>query len=232
LRECIIIGHKGAAGHAPENTLLSFAAAYELGAAMVELDVHETLDGHLVCIHDESVDRTTNGTGQVREMTLDQIRRLDAGRGEKIPLLSEVLDFVRGKLQVNIEIKTLGLESRLLELISSRNMFETVLVSSFKHGTILKLKELNPNIKTAALVKSVTPDLISSIVKLGPDAINPLYTIAHREFIEAAHEKGLKVYPWTVNEALAMSRLVRDGADGIITDYPDIALKVVRKYIC
>jgi glycerophosphoryl diester phosphodiesterase len=232
LRECIIIGHKGASGHAPENTLLSFAVAYDLGAEMVELDVHETLDGQLVCIHDEDVDRTTNGTGLVHEMTLDQIRELDAGRGEKIPLLSEVLDFARGKLQVNIEIKTLGIESRLLELISSRNMFETILVSSFKHETIRTLKELNPNIKTAALVKSITPDMIPSILKLEPDAINPQYTNVHRRFIELAHENGLRVYPWTVNDASTMHRLVRDGVDGIITDYPDIGLKVVSEFTC
>jgi glycerophosphoryl diester phosphodiesterase len=231
LQERIIIGHKGAAGLAPENTLLSYTTAFELGIPMIELDIHETLDGHLVCIHDESVDRTTNGVGIVCEMTLNQLKRLDAGKGERIPLLSEVLDFARNKLRINIEIKTLGVESRLVDLVASRNMIGDVLVSSFFHGTLLAIKELNPIIKTAALINTIKPNLIPYVLELGADAVNPRFTSIRSEFVEDAHQNRLNVYAWTVNDAITMSELFRIGVDGIITDYPDIGLDVVRRFI-
>jgi glycerophosphoryl diester phosphodiesterase len=229
LQDCIIIGHKGAAGHAPENTLLSFFKAFELGVPMVELDVHETLDGHLVCIHDKSVDRTTDGVGIVHEMTLSQIKKLDAGSGERIPLLSEVLDFARGKMKVNIELKAVGLESLIVDLVTSRHMADDVLVSSFSHETLPSIKELKSTIRTAALVHSLDAKTIPYLLKIGVDAVNPLYTSITREFIEDAHRNKLKVYAWTVNDATVMGKLFKDGVDGIITDYPDIGLDVVHR---
>lgn len=224
MRECIIIGHRGAAGLAPENTLLSYRTALEMGAQMIELDIHETYDGHLVCIHDDAVDRTTNGTGVVAEMTLRELRALDAGQGEKIPLLSEVLDLARNRLQVDIELKVLSVEKRVLDLVGDRDMLGSVIVSSFYHGTILAAKELNPKVATAALIASPKEELISYVVDLGADAVNPLYSLVTHDFVEEAHRRSLRVYPWTVNDVSIMVDLIRAEVDGIITDFPNIGM--------
>ncbi|MFW9927351.1 MAG: glycerophosphodiester phosphodiesterase, partial [Candidatus Thorarchaeota archaeon] len=126
-----IIGHRGASGHAPENTFLSFEKAWNFGATMIELDVHETIDGHLVCIHDSTIDRTTNGTGKVNSLSLNEIQSFDAGLGQIVPLLDDVLTFARGKMQINIELKIGGIEEKIVSLDNDLKMTNDVLVSSF-----------------------------------------------------------------------------------------------------
>lgn len=226
--ERIIIGHRGAAGLAPENTLLSFRKALNLGVHMIELDIHETLDGHLVCIHDSSVDRTTDGTGNVAELTLQELRRFDAGQGEKIPLLHEVLDMARNRMKVNIELKTLGVEKDVIDLIVARKMIHEVIVSSFFHGTLLAIKELNSEIRTAILIDTPKDDLISYTLELGSNAINPKFSFVSNTMIEDAHRHSLKIYPWTVNDTSQMMELLIMGVDGIITDYPNLGLDVMK----
>jgi glycerophosphoryl diester phosphodiesterase len=228
--EQIIIGHRGAAGLAPENTLLSFQTALDLGVHMVELDVHETLDGHLICIHDSNVERTTNGAGTVSEMTLQELRSFDAGQGEKIPLLYEVLDLARNRMRVNIELKTLGVEKEVVNQITSRNMIDEVMVSSFLHGTLLAMKELNSQIKTGTLVADSMDDLISYTLELGSDAINPRFSIVSHELIDDAHRNCLQIYPWTVNGYSQMLMLLQMGVDGIITDFPNLGLEILKEY--
>ena len=230
MQECLIIGHRGAAGLAPENTMLAYRTALHLGAPMIELDIHETLDGHLICIHDTTVDRTTNGSGMVSEMTLREIRALDAGLGERIPLLGEVLDLARGSMRVNIELKTLGVEKRLLDLVANRNMLDGILVSSFYHGSILSIKELSPRIPTGALISEPQDGLVSYVVDLGANAVNPLHSLVTHELVEEAHRESLEIYPWTVNDRPRMFELFRCDVDGIITDYPDAGLDALRKF--
>ena len=230
MRGYIIIGHRGATGLAPENTLLSFRTAMNLGAHMVELDIHETLDGHLVCIHDGTVERTTNGTGTVAEMTLQELRTFDAGQGEKIPLLYEVLDLVRNRMRVNIELKTLGVEKNVEEQVVSRNMIDEVIVSSFFPANLLAMKELNPEIKTAILVSYPMNDLIPYTMELGSDAVNPRFSFVSNEMIEEAHKNSLKIYPWTVNDGSQMHMLLQMGVDGIITDFPNLGLEVLKGF--
>ncbi|PNX52508.1 MAG: hypothetical protein BV458_09225 [Thermoplasmata archaeon M9B2D] len=228
LHQRIIIGHRGAAGLAPENTLLSFRTALDLGVHMVELDIHETLDGHLVCIHDSSVERTTDGVGNVAEMTLDELKHLDAGQGQTIPTLQNVLDMARSNMKVNIEIKTLGVESKIVDLVTSRDMLHDVLVSSFFHGTLPIIKELNSEISTAILVDKPKHDLVSYSKELGANAINPRFSFVSIEIIEEAHENSLNVYPWTVNDSSKMLELLRMGVDGLVTDYPNLGLAVLN----
>ncbi|MBN2228480.1 MAG: glycerophosphodiester phosphodiesterase [Candidatus Thorarchaeota archaeon] len=226
MQNCIIIGHRGAAGHAPENTLLSFQTAFEFGADMVELDIHETLDGHLVCIHDADVSRTTDGTGLVSEHTLNELRELDAGKGERIPLLSEVLSYAKNRLKVNIELKTLGVEKKIIDLLVERQMINDVVISSFYHGTLLVMKELDKRVFTAALISHSQDDLINYICELGVDALNPHYEIITNEIVSQAHNHGVLIYPWTVNDIDRMFDLIRNlRVDGIITDFPDIGVK-------
>ncbi len=230
LQECLIIGHRGAAGLAPENTMLSYRTALDLGVPMIELDIHETIDGHLVCIHDSSVDRATDGSGIVAEMTLREIRGLDAGLGERVPLLSEVLDLARGRMSVNIELKALGVEKKVLDLVTDRSMLDSIIVSSFYHGSILAMKELNPNVPTSALIAESKEGLVSYVVDLGADALNPLHSLVTHDLVEEAHRKSLRIYPWTVNDASRMFELLRLGVDGIITDFPNVGLDVLSEF--
>jgi glycerophosphoryl diester phosphodiesterase len=230
LQKRMIIGHRGAAGHAPENTLLSFATALNLGAHMIELDVQETLDGHLVCIHDRTLDRTTDGSGAVSEMTLQDLRTFDAGLGEKIPLLSEVLDMARNRLKVNIELKTLGVEKRVFDLVNFREMAHEVMVSSFFHDTLIAMKEISSEVETAILINAPKSNLIPYTLELGFNAINPRFSLVSHEMIEEAHNNSLKIYPWTVNDSSQMLELLNLGADGIITDYPNVGVEALKRY--
>ncbi|TFH06840.1 MAG: glycerophosphodiester phosphodiesterase, partial [Candidatus Thorarchaeota archaeon] len=142
----LVVAHRGASGSAQENTLLAFQLAYEIGAHMIETDVQETVDGTLVCIHDYDVDRTTNGTGAIAELTYREIRDLDAGNGAKIPTLDEVLDYVRGKMKINIELKVTGVEKDVLSAVKERNMISEVTISSFLHGTLISTRNLDDRI--------------------------------------------------------------------------------------
>jgi glycerophosphoryl diester phosphodiesterase len=223
----IVIAHKGASGHAPENTLLSFQRAIDLGAHMIELDLRETLDGELVCVHDPTVDRTTNGTGAIHELTYKELRGLDAGEGEYIPLLTEVLRLASGKIKVNIDLKVIEVEKKLIDLIEDYKMVEDVLVSSFFHGTLGTLRDLSENIETAVLVEVPIDDLVVYAMDFKVNAINPDHKLVTPELVEEAHSVGLKVYPWTVNDLQMMKQLLALGVDGLITDYPDRAARAM-----
>ncbi len=227
----MVIGHRGAPAQAPENTLLSFETALRMGADMIELDIQQTADGHIVCIHDEEVDRTTDGHGNVCELTYDQIRALDAGSGQRIPLLTEVLDFAKGKIGVNIEIKAPNIEERALKMVKERNMLGEVIFSSFLHKSLVKVKSLEPRAFTAVLYSSEMDDVVTYAKGLGADAINPLFFILDEETIRTAHEAGLRVYPWTLNDEEFITEYVRLGVDGVISDMPDLAAKVIDELL-
>jgi glycerophosphoryl diester phosphodiesterase len=228
MRKPIVIGHRGAAAHAPENTLHSFETAVKLGADMIELDVQETKDGELICIHDYDVARTTNGAGLVSELTLAEIRDLDINSGHKIPLLSEVFDNMKNKISINIEIKVLDIETKLVNLIDQFGITKDVLVSSFFHDTLRILKNINSEIRTAILLNQPIEDTVNYALNLNADGINPLFYTLEPNMIELAHAENLVVYPWTVNLKESMVELLTMGVDGIITDYPDIARSVIE----
>jgi glycerophosphoryl diester phosphodiesterase len=227
----IVIAHKGASAYAPENTLLSFRRAYELGAQMIELDVHETLDGQLVCIHDKTVDRTTDGSGEVRNLSYEELMKMDAGDGERIPLLEDVLIFASGKLQVNIELKVIGVEMEVLDLVEKTGMNDSIIISSFLHGALSTIKEISSNSATAILIKDKMNDLVQYAVDLKANAINPDHKLVSTDLVKDAQMHALRVYPWTVNDTATMKRLFGIGVDGIITDYPDVALDILRSSI-
>jgi glycerophosphoryl diester phosphodiesterase len=228
LTKPIIIAHRGASGHAPENTLLSYRRALDFGAQMIELDVHETLDGQLVCIHDSTVDRTTDGSGEVHDFTYNELRDLDAGEGERIPLLEDVLKFASGKLQVNIELKVIGVEKNLLDILDRLEMLSNVLISSFIHGILATVRNLNEHVLTAILISKPMDELVGYALDFNANAINPHYQLVSPKLLEQSHDLGLKVYPWTINDSTIMHELVSVGVDGIITDYPDQAFDVLR----
>jgi len=227
----IIIAHRGASAQAPENTLLAFKKAWHLGAQMIELDVHETVDGHLVCIHDPNIDRTTNGTGKVNSLTLKEIQEVDAGLGQRVPLLSEILEFARGKIQVNIELKTPGVENKVASLLSEMTFIDDAIVSSFLHLSLSEIKEIVDRIRIAILLQKEIDDLSSYAYGLNAYAVNPLHELVSETMVSNAHNRGIKVYPWTVNDEEQMVKLFEKGVDGLITDCPDKGVKVLRSVV-
>jgi glycerophosphoryl diester phosphodiesterase len=221
------IAHRGASGSFPENTLAAFRAAIEAGAEMCELDVQLTCDGAIVVIHDDTVDRTTGGIGAVATMTLAEMKRLDAGAkfddrfaGERIPMLEEVFDLVEGRCALNIEIKSDGLETRVTELIRTRNAFGWTLVSSFDWAALARIRHIAPEIRVGLLASRWPARLIGAATEMKAAAINPRVDIVTEDLCIAAHGREMSVYAWTVDEPAEMRRLIAYGVDGIMTNWP------------
>lgn len=221
-----IIAHRGASGYEPENTLASFEKAIELGADMIELDVYVLKSGELVVIHDSTVNRTTNGSGHVTRFTLEELRRLDAGNGQKIPLLREVFDLVDKRVAINIELKGAHTAHPVAQLLTeymtihgwSANLF---LVSSFKHAELQQFMWLLPNIHAGALYKS-NPNSLSLIShNRHLYATNLNASFVNTKSVDTAHSRGTKVYVYTVNTPAEAARMQAMHVDGIFTNYPD-----------
>jgi glycerophosphoryl diester phosphodiesterase len=227
------LAHRGASGHAPENTMAAFRLAEQLGADGFELDVQVTRDGVPVVIHDELLDRTTNGRGLVLHHTLAEIRALDAGSwygsafvGEKIPTLEEVLLTFGKRMLLNIELKNSyhhmpELEEKTIALIRKYHIEKSVVVSSFHHGSMQRVHQLAPDIPTALLYDCCLVDAVGYAKRLGASALHPFYATVREELIEEAHREGIEVGVWTVNEPDAMERMIAINVDAIITNYPD-----------
>jgi glycerophosphoryl diester phosphodiesterase len=194
---------------------------------MCELDVQATRDDAVVVIHDETVDRTTNGVGAVAQLTLDEIRLLDAGlkkseayRGERIPTLDEVLKAVKGKLGLNIEIKEGAVERQVCELMRSYDALGTSMVSSFEWKALEIVQSIDPEIRLALLAEKNRELLIDAATSMRAYAVNPRFDMVDAAFCDKAHSLGLKVFVWTVDAPDVMRILVRHGVDGIMTNYP------------
>ncbi len=218
------IGHRGAAGYEPENTLRSFRKAIELGVDMVELDVRRTKDGKFVVIHDDTVDRTTQGSGAVAEMTLAEIMELDAGRGEKIPTLDEVLNLVGGKAGMDIEVKDPGTGQAIGQFLTDRLACDAksddFIISSFLPRELV-VEYYPRNVRRLLLVKECSADSIRAAVTLGVWGIGPKAELVDKDFVKAAHDAGLKVLPWTADEPILIHQLKALGVDGIFSNFPD-----------
>ena len=228
-----VVGHRGAMGHAPENTMASFADGLALGADWIELDVQLSRDGELVVIHDPTVDRTTNGSGFVKDLSLEELRQLDAGSwfgprfaGAHIPTLAEVLDWARGRTRLIVEIKNgpifyPGIAERVVACLREHNVVRETMVISFDHCVVRQVKSLEPAQRTGILyvARAVDPVLLAS--QSGAEVLMPLSSYVTEELIALAHAAGLSVSTWTVNEPEEMRRLISLGVDGIGTNYPD-----------
>jgi len=215
------IGHRGAKFYEPENTLRSFKKALELGVDAVELDVRRTRDGELVVIHNAEVDRTTNGKGLVSELTLEEIKQLDAGKGEKIPTLEEALDFLDKRVKILIELKEAGIEEAVLKLVREKGLKNNVIVISFLEEALRRIRELDGEVETGLIyVRHENP--VEKALELKANYLLPLYRFTHSSLIRKAHENGLKVIVWTINDEKGALEYVRKGVDGITSDRPDI----------
>lgn len=222
LSRILVIAHRGASAYEPENTLRAIKRAIDLGADMIEVDVRATRDGHIVVIHDATVDRTTNGKGYVKDMTLKELKRLDAGLGERIPTLQEVISLVKGRAGLVIEVKVPGIEGEVLKMINEHKISDDVIITSFHHPTLLRIKNLNERIQTGIIIASrpVRPAQLALDAK--SDSIFPKYTYLDSEMVEDAHKHGLTIYPWTVNDLEDAELLIKMEVDGIVTNKPDI----------
>jgi glycerophosphoryl diester phosphodiesterase len=227
-----IIAHRGASAAAPENTIAAFQLALDLQADGIELDVMLTADKQLVVIHDDTVDRTTNGSGRVADMTLEEIRALDAGEGEKVPTLSEVLDAFGGKLLINIELKnytsifdTLPVE--VSKLIESYGLIENVLISSFNPFNISRVRRRIPDAKLGLITQ---PEQAQHWIWrfFEYDSLHPYFKDVDAILVSALHARNRKVNAWTVDDPKEIKRLVDLQVDGIITNDPKGAQEVLR----
>jgi glycerophosphoryl diester phosphodiesterase len=214
------IGHRGAAGHEPENTLRGFEAAVALGADMVELDVHLCASGELVVIHDETVDRTTNGSGTVAGMTLSELRSLDAGKGERIPTLAEVFSTLRGRAGVNIELKGVGTAEPVHDYLKGVHA-GNVIVTSFDWKMLARMRELSEEVRIGPLVYEDMAEALAVAEEIEAYSVNPYHRKIDAGYVAEAHGSGLRVYPWTVNEARDIGRVIGLSVDGVISDFPD-----------
>jgi len=215
----LIFGHRGAPGYPrrAENTCASFRKALQSGASGLEFDVRRCGDGRLVVVHDETIDRTTNGRARVRNLSYKELRRFDAGFGEPIPLLTDVLDEFGGRCLLNIELKDAGIASDVKELVLQRQLDGHVIVSAFEWN---ELQLLGPEIPIA-LLSSKSKNLISRARDLDATAIHPRCDIVSRALLAAAREAELRVHVWTVNDPAEVSRFRDLGVDGIFTDFPE-----------
>lgn len=240
----LVIGHRGFSAAAPENTLASFKKAMEVGVDMIELDVHLSKDGQVVVIHDDTLNRTTNGKGKVAGYTLNELKQLDAGSwfgsqfsGERIPTLREVLELTRGQVSLCIELKggDLGqytlkdLADRSLQEVEKAAMLSQVLFASFDLSAIERIREKNPGIPVA---------LIYSRSWSSPQEVTggrPIPVLSFRGTVltqtnaSKARLEGIKVLVWTLNAEEHMEHFLKIGVDGIITDYPDRLIKILQK---
>jgi len=229
-----VVGHRGAMGHCPENTMASFERGLELGADWIELDVHLSADGALVVIHDETLDRTTNGHGLVREHTLAELKALDAGDGQPIPTLDQVLVWAHSRNAiVDIEIKNAplyyeGIEEAVVACLNQHDMTEEVIVISFDHASVARVKELEPRVATGVLYACRPTDAGIGLARAaGADAVLPHWAYVTPSDVAAAHAAGLSVAPGSLNKTEVLRQLIASGVDAIGTNHPDILRDVL-----
>ncbi|TJZ44106.1 glycerophosphodiester phosphodiesterase [Streptomyces piniterrae] len=216
----LTIGHRGVMGVEPENTLRSFVRAEREGLDVIELDLHLSKDGALVVMHDADVDRTTDGTGPIAERTLAELRELDAGRGERIPVFEEVVEAVRAPLQA--EIKDVAAAQALAEVMRARDLTGRVEVISFHDEALAAIRTLLPGVRTALVGSRYGSDVVDRAQAVGASMLSLNIRRLTLELVERAHAAHLKVLGWTVNTHDHL-RLVRGlGLDGAVTDLPEI----------
>ena len=223
----LIFGHRGAVNLAPENTLKSFRKAIELQADFIEFDILETKDGKIVVCHDEEIFRLTGHHGFIRELTLEELKTFDFGEGEKIPTFEELIELTKGKINLNSEVIVKGIANKVIDIIKKYDIMDSIMVSSFKHQELLEFQKIDSTIKLAYLENnnyesSCTWKKKEQWIQFCIDnnfyAINSFYPLINQQFVDFAHNNNIKVFPYAVESAPAMRKLIKYGVDGIITD--------------
>lgn len=236
----LVLAHRGASGYAPENTMEAFKKAIEQGADGFELDVQLTKDGEIVVIHDETIDRTSDGKGWVKDYTFEKLRKFNFNNHNSkfdhcdIPTMREVFELVKPtNLVINIEIKTgvvfYPIEEKLLALTKEMGMEDRVFYSSFNHYTVKKIHELDPSTTVGFLYADGPIDMPEYGKKHGVNALHPaLYNLQYPGFVEECKKNGLALNVWTVNEEQYVKMCIDAQVDSVITNYPDMARRVIE----
>ncbi|HEX3371229.1 MAG TPA: glycerophosphodiester phosphodiesterase family protein [Candidatus Acidoferrales bacterium] len=239
-----VIAHRGASGHAPENTMASFQRAVELGARFIETDLQITRDARVIAFHDLTYERTSTGTGDVHDLSFKQVRKLDAGSwfgerdgksfaGEKVPVLEEILDFAeKNDIIFYLEIKfgqAWGIEHIVVATLRDRNASARVVVISFDPSTLDTVQRLDSTMMTGLLCEIPSSDLVERAVRAGARQLVARGDLITTDVVEKAHRAGLQVVAWTINEVDQMQRMIAAGVDGIITDYPERLLELLHR---
>jgi len=223
-----IMGHRGAPADEPENTLGSFRRALAVGVAAVEMDVQLTKDGRLAVIHDETLDRTTNGRGPVRDFTLAELKKLDAGRGEAVPSLEEVFDLVQGKADLVVELKQPEAAGALLDFFQKRQAFEGATVISFWHPAVKALKKAEPRLNTGVLLVGCPVDPVGLARAADAGALVLQYVYVTPELVAAAHDHGLLVYVWNIDDTKTLPPYLTMNLDGIGSNRPGVLIEYLK----
>jgi glycerophosphoryl diester phosphodiesterase len=239
--EPLIYAHRGASKYAPENTMAAFIKGVEMGAGGIELDVRLTKDGHVVIIHDDTVKRTSNGQGNVRDMSLEQLKALDFGswfseefKGEKILTLEEAMKFAAiHNLMLNVELKALhSIQRELVEkvekIVMECEMVNQTIVSCFNHGYIKEMKAINPKVKTGMLYTAAMIGTLDYALVLGASNIHPNYEFLDEYTARDCKKAGIGINVWTVDHEKDVKRMIELGVNGIITNTPDTVLQVMK----
>jgi glycerophosphoryl diester phosphodiesterase len=233
----MVIAHRGASSYAPENTLAAFDLAIEMGVSDLELDIHAASDGHLVVIHDDSVDRTTNGSPPVTSHTLAALAALDAGSwfhpkfaGERIPTLAGVLERYKGRAHIHTELKgrSADLSRRTVDLIRRLGMVKQVTITSFQKARLEETRAFAPELPTGWLVAEASDERIAEARTLGLTQLCPRADTVTREVVHRLHAEGFVVRAWGVATEALMQQVVRAGADGMTVNFPDKLLAYVK----
>ena len=221
------IGHRGAKGYLAENTLESIQLALQFGVDAIEIDVHKCKSGELVVFHDFTLERITDGQGEIASKSWEELKRLYVYEKFRIPLLTEVLDLIKGKCWINIELKGLNTAAKTVRIIQhyikNQNWNqEDFLVSSFQKDELLEVFKKDPDIQIGVLTETSFKEAIQLGAMLNAKAIHPPLGIITQENVKQAHKAGFKIFVWTVNEPADILRMKDFGVDGIISDFPDL----------
>ena len=229
----LVVAHRGANGHAPENTLAAFRLAADQGADAIEFDVRATADGHLVVIHDASLARTTDGEGEIGALTLEEVRRADAGGrrgaaflGERVPTLDEVLCAARGRLLVDIELKVTGIETQVVEHLARLEMIPDALVTSFLEEALLATRAVDQGVALGLLQQ--WPNT-ARLVDLGTDVYLPPVRALSAAMVQFCRTRGVRVIPWTVRSADEARAALQWGVRALIADDPLLARRAIEE---
>ena len=234
----LVVSHAACAGHAPENTLAGLRLALHMGADAIEVDVHLSADGIPVLIHDDTVDRTTDGRGAVAALTLAELQELDAGarspleafRGEKVPTLAQALELTHGRAVLIIEIKPPDIEEAVLEAVRRAEALDWAMIWSFHPGVVAEVRRREPRLPAGLLTLSLSDAIAQQALELGAQATGVFHQNLSEERVRLAHRKALAVHAWTADQPPEMRRLATAGVDGIVTNFPDRGRSLLRTF--
>lgn len=219
---CVLrIGHRGAAGHAPENTLAAIQKGIALGVDFVEVDLRHTADDALVILHDETVNRTTDGKGRVDRLSLQDLRPFDAGNGEHIPTFEEVLKAVAGRAGLMLELKVNGVAQKTVEAVQKAGFKDPVVYASFLHDELTAVRSVDPRASLMVLFGRLPRSPVDRAMEYTPSHVGLRHDTATRRLVDAFHREGLLVFVYTVNNPRDIRRVLSFDVDGVISNFPE-----------